>query len=110
MVTPGSRRRAAAGTLEAGGVAPVSIASPEPLRLKLTTTDGINAIARYDLLDKPQDPLEGKVLAILEEATAPVSSAVIREKLGVRNQAVAKMLGVSITKLEHMRCVRRQMI
>lgn len=73
-----------------------AMASPDPLRLKLTTTEGKNATARFDPLDKPHDPLEGKVLSILDAAAGPVSSAFIREKLGVRNQVVASTLGALV--------------
>jgi len=42
--------------------------------------------------DQQNDPTAGRVLALIAGAPGPLSSAALREKLGVRNQLVADAL------------------
>jgi AAA domain len=69
-------------------------AAPAPLRLKLVVDDGAMPSARFDAIDREQqeDPTVGRVLHLLASSTEPLSSAALREKLGVRNQLVADAL------------------
>jgi len=69
-------------------------APPPPLRIKLVVDDGDAPTARFTVADREQqeDPTAGRVLALIAAAAEPLSSAALREKLGVRNQVVAAAL------------------
>lgn len=69
-------------------------AAPAPLRLKLVVDDGDLPSARFDAIGREQqeDPTVGRVLHLLASSSEPLSSAALREKLGVRNQLVADAL------------------
>ncbi len=70
-------------------------ACPEPVRLQLEVSEGDRPVARFALADgatAAEDPLAGKLVAMLGGAAGPLSSSAIRAKLGVRNQAVASAL------------------
>jgi len=71
-------------------------APPPPLRLKLVVDDTEAPTARFTVADRDQqeDPSAGRVLALIAGAAEPLSSAALREKLGVRNQLVADALRV----------------
>ena len=70
-----------------------AIACPPPMRLKLVVGGDIEPNARFIVDGTPSDdPISGKVLALIAGATEAVSSSAIREKLGVRNQLVAQAL------------------
>jgi hypothetical protein len=68
--------------------------APEPIRLKLAVDDGEKPAARFDLVEKgfQDDPAIGRILELLVKTKAPLSSAALREKLGIRNQTVAEAL------------------
>jgi len=68
-------------------------APPPPFRLKLVVDDGA-ATARFTPAERDQqnDPTAGRVLALIAGAPGPLSSAALREKLGVRDQLVADAL------------------
>jgi len=86
------RRLAHDGSLELK-VEHRAAAPPAPLRLKLVVDDA-NATARFAAAERDQqeDPTLGHVLDLLARSAAPLSSAALREKLGVRNQLVADAL------------------
>jgi RecA-family ATPase len=69
-------------------------AAPEPVRLKLRVDEQAEPTARFEVLDSaPEgDPAAQRILELLGHAEAPLSSAALREKLGVRNQTVAEAL------------------
>lgn len=69
-------------------------AAPAPMRLKLWVDEGSEPSARFEATDasRENDPISRRVIELLDEADAPLSSAVLREKLGVRNQTVAEAL------------------
>jgi len=71
-----------------------AIACPPPMRLKLVVDGDAEPAARFVVSGSSNEdsPVSGKVLALLAGATEAVSSSVIREKLGVRNQLVAQAL------------------
>lgn len=73
-------------------------AAPEPLRLKLQVDEQAEPTARFEVLASPpeDDPAAQRILALLNKAQAPLSSAALREKLGVRNQTVAEALKLLI--------------
>lgn len=70
-------------------------AAPAPVRLKLRV-DGPAAepVARFEVLDAASgdDPAALRILELLGQADGPLSSAALRDKLGVRNQTVAEAL------------------
>ena len=70
-----------------------AIACPPPMRLKLVVDGAAEPNARF-IVDgaSSDDPISGKVLALIVGAAEAVSSSAIREKLGVRNQLVAQAL------------------
>jgi hypothetical protein len=69
-------------------------AAPAPVRLKLKVDDQAEPAARFEILDGAQqdDPATRRILELLAKSDAPLSSAALREKLGVRNQTVAEAL------------------
>jgi hypothetical protein len=69
-------------------------AAPAAMRLKLRVDEHAEPSARFEVADlSPQDdPVSRRVLELLTKADAPLSSALLREKLGVRNQTVAEAL------------------
>jgi AAA domain len=69
-------------------------AQPAPLRLKLMVDPGDAPTARFTIAERDQqeDLAVGRVLALIAASAAPLSSAALREKLGVRNQVVADVL------------------
>jgi hypothetical protein len=69
-------------------------AAPAPVRLKLKVDDQVEPAARFEILDGAQqdDPATRRILELLAKSDAPLSSAALREKLGVRNQTVAEAL------------------
>jgi hypothetical protein len=69
-------------------------AAPEPVRLKLCVDQQAEPAARFEVFDaEPSDnPAAQRILELLGQAQAPISSATLREKLGVRNQTVAAAL------------------
>lgn len=87
------RRLAQDGALELK-VEHRAAAAPVPLRLKLLVDSGDAPTARFDAIDRQQqeDPTVGRVLGLLAASAEPLSSAALREKLGVRNQIVADAL------------------
>jgi hypothetical protein len=68
-------------------------ASPDPLRFKLVIEDD-GRTARFHTVDNnPQEePSALRILALLRNATEPLSSTTVRDKLGVRNQTVLRTL------------------
>lgn len=67
-------------------------AAPDPLRLRLVAGDGW---ARFEVLHHTavtEQPVAGRLLELLASNAAPLSSAALRDKLGVRNQVVADAL------------------
>ena len=68
-------------------------AAPAPVRLKLKVEKG-EPSARFEVLDAAQqeDPAAKRILELLAKSETPLSSAALREKLGVRNQTVAEAL------------------
>lgn len=87
------RRLAADGALELK-VEHRAAAAPAPLRLRLVVDSGDAPIARFNAVDREQqeDPTVARVLDLLAGSAEPLSSAALREKLGVRNQLVADAL------------------
>ena len=79
-------------------------APSDPMRLRLEVDKAVTN-ARFTLLTdaKQPDPLAERVLALIAAATEPLSCAALREKLGVRNQAVA----LTIKTLETAGRIRR---
>ena len=69
-------------------------APPPPVRLKLVVDQSEPPSARFTSIDpKTQDdPTAHRVLDLLEKTTEPLTSASLREKLGVRNQTVTEAL------------------
>ena len=69
-------------------------AAPEPLRLQLEVDEGEEPAARFITgeSERAEDPAAGRILELLGKAGAPLSSAALREKLGIRNQTVAEAL------------------
>lgn len=71
-------------------------AAPDPVRLKLAVDDGDGAkpTASFAIVEqgRQDDPAVGRILALLAASKAPLSSAALREKLGIRNQTVAEAL------------------
>ena len=69
-------------------------APPPPLRLRLVVEEGNAPTARFTAIEREQqeDPTVGRVLALIAAAAEPLSSAALRQKLGVRNQVVADAL------------------
>lgn len=75
-------------------------ACPAPVRIQLDARDEPLTTARFHVSDAQRDGgddvLAAKILVALGAASAPLSSATLRDQLGVRNQAVAdalRMLG-----------------
>lgn len=71
-------------------------ATPEPLKIKLVVDEnGPQTTARFEVTDQTaadDDPTGTRILELLSSADQPLSSAALREKLGVRNQTVAHAL------------------
>lgn len=69
-------------------------AAPPPLRLKLVVDDHADLVARFERIDSAQqdDPTARRILDLLVRSTSPLSSAALRDKLGVRNQTVAEAM------------------
>jgi RecA-family ATPase len=68
--------------------------APEPVRFKLVVDQGDAPCARFSPVDgKTQDdPTANRVLELLAKTSEPLTSAALREKLGVRNQSVTEAL------------------
>jgi hypothetical protein len=69
-------------------------AAPAPVRLKLKVDKQAEPAARFEVLDAAhqEDPAAKRILELLAKSDAPLSSAALREKLGIRNQTVAEAL------------------
>lgn len=71
-------------------------AAPAPLRLKLMVDNQEDPSARFEVLDanatRDDDPVAQRILDLLAKSNAPLSSAALREKLGIRNQTVTEAL------------------
>lgn len=69
-------------------------AAPAPVRVKLRVDDQAEPSARFEVVDaaRADDPATCRILEMLAKSQAPLSSAALREKLGVRNQTVAEAL------------------
>lgn len=69
-------------------------AAPAPVRLRLRVDKLTEPSARFEILDAAhqEDPAAKRILELLAKSDAPVSSAALREKLGIRNQTVAEAL------------------
>jgi len=71
-------------------------APPQPLQLQLIVDQtGTQQTARFVVNEgekKHNDPTATRILELLTASEQPLSSAVLREKLGVRNQTVAQAL------------------
>jgi hypothetical protein len=69
-------------------------ATPAPVRLKLHVDPGDSPGARFCAVERrdQEDPAALRVLDLLTKATEALTSAALREKLGVRNQTVADTL------------------
>ena len=69
-------------------------AAPAPVRLKLKVDDSAEPSASFEILDGAQqeDPAARRILDLIAKSNTPLSSAALREKLGVRNQTVAEAL------------------
>ncbi len=69
-------------------------AAPEPVRLKLHVDDQAEPSARFEVLDsaRQDDPTTQRIFGLITKSEVPLSSAALREKLGVRNQTVAEAL------------------
>jgi RecA-family ATPase len=70
-------------------------ARPPPVRIQLRTEEaGGHPTARFEVLTRGEsaDPLADKILAVLAAASGPVSSSTLRERLGVRNQTITRVL------------------
>ena len=69
-------------------------AAPAPVRLKLKVDKQAEPLARFEVLDAAhrEDPAAKRILELLAKSDAPLSSAALREKLGIRNQTVAEAL------------------
>jgi len=69
-------------------------AAPAPVRLKLKVDKQAEPCARFEVLDAAhqEDPAAKRILELLAKSGAPLSSAALREKLGIRNQTVAEAL------------------
>lgn len=70
-------------------------ATPAPLRLKLVVEDDDPyPAARFSVLDSPRqdDPTASRILDLLGKTGQPLSAAMLRAKLGLRNQTVSETL------------------
>jgi hypothetical protein len=69
-------------------------AAPPPMRIKLQVDDDSEPSARFAVVDaaRADDPATCRILELLAKSEVPISSAALREKLGVRNQTVAEAL------------------
>lgn len=69
-------------------------AAPAPVRLKLKVDDQAEPSASFEVLDAatPDDPVASRIHEVLAKSDGPLSSAALREKLGIRNQTVAEAL------------------
>lgn len=69
-------------------------AAPAPVRLKLKVDKLAEPSARFEVLDAAhqEDPAAKRILELLAKSGVPLSSAALREKLGIRNQTVAEAL------------------
>ena len=69
-------------------------AAPVPVRLKLKVDDHSEPKACFEILEGAQqdDSTSRRILDLLAKSEAPLSSAALRDKLGVRNQTVAEAL------------------
>jgi RecA-family ATPase len=83
-------KRAQSGTLELK-IEHRATASPKPICLKLVADDNT---ARFVVAAErdADDPAAGRILELLVQAKDPLSSATLRQKLGLRNQTVAHSL------------------
>lgn len=69
-------------------------AAPAPVRLKLQVDPGNAPGARFTVLDRKDqdDPTAHRILELLTNSAESLTSAALREKLGLRNQTVAQAL------------------
>ena len=69
-------------------------AAPAPVRLRLHVDEEAEPKARFERIDSAgqDDPAARRILELLTKSAAPLSSAALRDKLGVRNQTVAEAL------------------
>jgi biotin operon repressor len=68
-------------------------ASPNPIHLKLVANETTAGFVVADQgQDTADDPAAPRILALLGQAKEPLSSAALRQKLGLRNQTVARSL------------------
>ena len=87
------RRLADTGDLELR-VEHRAAAAPEPLFLRLCV-EAAGSVARFQLRPKgavDHDPAAERVVALLVASPAPLTTAALRNKLGLRNQTVTAML------------------
>jgi biotin operon repressor len=84
------KRAAQSGTLELK-IEHRAAASPKPICLKLVADDDT---ARFVIADQrdADDPAARRILELLGQAKDPLSSAALRQKLGLRNQTVVRSL------------------
>jgi len=69
-------------------------APPAPVRLKLSVDPGDTPCARFAAIERNlhDDPAAHRILELLAKTSEPITSATLREKLGVRNQTVSETL------------------
>jgi hypothetical protein len=74
-------------------------AAPAPVRLKLKVDDQAEPSASFEVLDgaHQDDPVASRIHEVLAKSDGPLSSAALREKLGIRNQTVAEALKILVT-------------
>ncbi|MGH7265765.1 MAG: AAA family ATPase [Candidatus Rokuibacteriota bacterium] len=65
-------------------------ACPPPLRLRLRVTDDTARFVAEDAA--PADPLRERLLTLVRRAPAPLSTATLRQTLGVRKQVLVNLL------------------
>jgi hypothetical protein len=75
-----------------------AIASPPPLRVRLTAGEPL-VCATYRCEDIPvRDPLRDRLLRLIGDATAPISTTALRSALGIRNQTLLTLLHELVTE------------
>lgn len=69
-------------------------AAPDPVRLKLKVDEQAEPSACFEVLDAAheEDPAARRILELLAKSGSPLSSATLREKLGIRNQTMVESL------------------
>jgi hypothetical protein len=85
------KRGAQIGTLELK-VEHRAAAAPKPICLKLVVDDSTACFVVADREAHADQPAQHRILELLGQVRDPLSSAVLRQKLGIRNQTVAQSL------------------